>query len=251
MADKKTYALLCPTRGRPTRAINMALSAHMTADDSSRIEVLYYVDDDDPEKTAYQGSLEKLLLAADGIGRVDFLIGERISVSWMWTLLARQSKADVFLMQNDDVMFRSNGWDRRLDEETSKFPDDIYCMWFDDGFQGKNPCAFPIVSRRWVETLGYFSPGIFEFLFNDTWIVDIGRRVGRLHYIDDIYVEHLHFLAGKAEFDQTYKDNYGHIDPKVHYHQGKAGRDYEIYQRSAHYREADAQLLRAIMTERE
>ncbi len=47
--NKKTYAVLCPTRSRAERAFNMAASVFATAADFDRIEILFYVDDDDPE----------------------------------------------------------------------------------------------------------------------------------------------------------------------------------------------------------
>ena len=50
-----------------------------------------------------------------------------------------------------------------------------------------------------------FSPGIFNFLYNDTWIFDIAKRVGRGHYIPQVTAEHLHFSTGKSKKDKTSK----------------------------------------------
>lgn len=110
-------------------------------------------------------------------------------------------------MANDDEVWITKGWDRRLNEEADKFPDDIYCIYFDDGYIHDKGCSFPMISRKWFETLGYFTPGIFKFLANDTWIEYTARYIDRLHYVPDVLVEHRHHLYGNAEIDNTYKRN--------------------------------------------
>ncbi len=62
---------------------------------------------------------------------------------------------DVIIMGNDDLIYRTPEWDNILIKELSTIKDDIYCAWFDDGINGEKHCAFPIISRKWVETLGY------------------------------------------------------------------------------------------------
>ena len=110
-------------------------------------------------------------------------------------------------MANDDEVWITKGWDRRLNEESDKFPDDIYCIYFDDDIFHDKGCSFPMVSRKWYDTLGYFTPGIFKFLANYTWIEYIVRHINRLHYVPDVLVEHIHHLYGSAEIDNTYKRN--------------------------------------------
>ena len=55
-------------------------------------------------------------------------------------------------------------------------------MWMDDRINRENHCAFPIVSRKWCETLGYFTPGVFHFGYNDTWVFDIAQRVAPMSF---------------------------------------------------------------------
>ena len=64
---------------------------------------------------------------------------------------------------------------------------------------------FPIVSRKWFNTLGYFTPGCFEFTFNDGWITDLGSRINRLHYVKKVKVPHLHADIGLAQKDKTWQ----------------------------------------------
>ena len=142
------------------------------------------------------------------------------------------------MLSNDDQVYKDKGWDVIIDRERNKFPDEIYCMWFNDGINGPNLCAFPIISRRWYETLGYFTPEIFEYFYVDTWIMDIARRAGRLHYIPHILVEHMHFTQGKSEYDATYRRNRP---------EGMASTDESLFENTAEQRQAEAlKLIRLI-----
>ena len=109
------------------------------------------------------------------------------------------------MMGNDDCMFTTKDWDIILDDEVNKFPDEIYCIWFDDGMRSYMYGDFPIVSKKWFNILGYFTPGCFEFTFNDVWIIDLATRLGRIHYVKRIKVPHLHADKGLSQKDTTWE----------------------------------------------
>jgi hypothetical protein len=111
-------------------------------------------------------------------------------------------------MGNDDLVYQTDGWDEKLDRELDQYRQDkVYVAWMNDGINGEKHCAFPIVSREWYECLGRFTPGCFNFGYNDTWIFDVGKMLDRCHYIPFIKAEHLHFSTGKSEMDDTYARN--------------------------------------------
>ena len=122
-----------------------------------------------------------------GLNRCLFLVGEPIGISKAWNELAQQCRGNLLIMAADDQIYNTVGWDTRLDEEVQKYPDRIFCMWFNEGHWGEKLCTFPIVSRHWYATLGYFTTGIFECLYDDLWITDLAHRVDRLHYIGLVY----------------------------------------------------------------
>ena len=198
------FAILTPSRQRPGRLDSFIQSVHGLANDKGRVFTYNYIDSDDPRIKAYEEYQRK-----QPVNNIN-CIGEPQSVSKSWNVIAQKAiddGADVLIMGNDDMLYRTQDWDLLLDKEIEKFPDHIYCMWFEDLINGSNHCAFPIVSRVWYETLGYFAPGIFNFGYNDTWTFDIAKRIGRTHFIPNVVNEHLHFTTGKSGADETTQRN--------------------------------------------
>ena len=167
---RSTLSLLCPSRGRPAGLRTLIESVAATASLKQRVEILVYIDADDPNMAGYQETFDALRNAGLGLGRLEGIVGPPQSVSISWNLLASACGGDILMMANDDQVYVQSGWDERLDQATADYPDGIYCMWFDDGINAGRHCAFPIVSRRWYESLDYFTPGVFEFIANDTWM---------------------------------------------------------------------------------
>jgi hypothetical protein len=200
-----------------------------------------YIDSDDPRIKAYNEYSEKQNK------NCTYIIEKPQSVSKSWNVLAHASMtlseepADILIMGNDDMVYRTQDWDQLLIEETRKYPDQIYCMWFEDLINGQNHCAFPIVSRKWYETLGYFTPGIFNFGYNDTWIFDVAKRIGRHHFIPNVVNEHLHFTTGKSSADDTTHRNRTQAVGNLY------DKDKLIFEQSVDQREQAAEKLRSVM----
>jgi hypothetical protein len=57
-----------------------------------------------------------------------------------------------------------------------------------------------------VSTLGYMAPPAMVHLCVDLVWLDWGRGMGRITYLDDMVIEHLHPAAGKAELDAGYEE---------------------------------------------
>lgn len=240
LSSNATISLLAPTRGRPDQAMRLALSVLQTASRPEQVELLFYVDSNDLEKANYEKAIEQHKSQLDRFRRCLLVVAEPIGISKAWNVLAALSQGDLLIMAADDQTYNTAGWDDRLLIETQRFEDEIFCIWFNDGHWGKKLCTFPIVSRKWCLTLGYFTTGLFECLYDDLWIMDLAQRLDRLHYIPDVLTEHLHWSYGKSDIDATYAwkqvNDAGQLKPTVR-------RDMNLFSRTAPYREADAQRL--------
>lgn len=187
--EMNEISILTPTRERVEMCERMIQSVIDTVNHPERIELCFHVDWDDPQHENY---LEMFKKYKDNPCQLIYSVDEPMSVSKSWNLIAEYCSGDILKMGNDDIIYQTKGWDDKLDEEVKKFPDYIYVIWFNDGKRRKKLSTFPIVSRKWYDVLGYFTPGVFEFYYNDTWIWDIARQLDRLHYLDHISMPHLH-----------------------------------------------------------
>jgi hypothetical protein len=239
----KNIAILTPTRARPGRLDTFIESVYQTAANPERVFCWNYIDDDDPRVKAYTDYADR---QHDNSCN---LISEKDSVSVSWNTLAlyatskelTDNVADILVMGNDDLIYRTQGWDTIVEEESNKFPDEIYCMWMEDLINGEKHCAFPIVSRKWYTTVGYFTPGVFNFGYNDTWIFDVAKRVGRTHFIPNVVNEHMHFTAGKSVMDDTYERNRTQERGNLY------EKDKVIFEDTASKRQADAGKLMEVI----
>lgn len=219
-------SVLTPTRGRPEWLTRMVESLHETS--SGDVEAVLYVDDDDPDT---------IDCAADLKAKYGTLcrVGPRLTMSRYWNELLPLASGDFFLHGNDDIVFRTPGWDRMVDYYFSFIPDKIAFVYgSDEGQHFENFGAHGIVHRKWVETVGYFIPPHFSSDYGDTWLNEVAKSIGRSCYLPFI-VEHLHFMFAKAPLDETYRARL-----ERHYRD----HNHDIWVRTQPERERDAEKLR-------
>ena len=225
--------IMCPSRERPDRLSDMLDSLERTT--TRDIEILVSVDSDDP-------CLSDYMKLKDRISKL-FVCKKGKCVGEQWNIMAKEANGDLLMMANDDLIWHTNDWDTIIRNRVhDAYKDGIYVAWADDGTgKAHERCAFPIVSRRWYETLGYFTPECFNHLWCDTWVTDIGRRLRRLCYIPEVLVEHCHFNFKKADFDKTYQRHRVGAEAKK-----KRADDKEMYRVTAPQRSKDAEKLQRL-----
>lgn len=122
----------------------------------------------------------------------------------------------------DDHRPRTPLWDARYVEALDVLQG-IGVVYGDDTIQGPNIPTQVAMSAAIPRTLGYFCPPGFRHLYLDNVWKLWGESIGRLKYLPDVVVEHLHPVAGKAEWDQHYRDRNA---PAVAEHDHAAWRTY-------------------------
>jgi hypothetical protein len=196
---KPRISLLCPTRGRHVLVERFFVSVAETASQLGQIEVILYVDDDD---------VDSHFLDSDVL-KVTRIIGPRASMGTYNSICYEAAKGDIIILVNDDMVIRTPGWDKKVIEFDAKIPDKIYLAYGNDFFKKGDLCTFPILSRRTCELLVEPYPKEYRGAFIDFHLFDIFKRLqhagfDRIHYMDDVVFEHLHYRTGKAPFDETY-----------------------------------------------
>ena len=102
-------SILTPTRNRPNNCERFIKSIYNTAWERGGIELLFYVDKDDPAVEAYKDLERHCKTEYIGLYNVRFIIGEPQSVSISWNDLAKECTGDVLIMGNDDLVYRTPG----------------------------------------------------------------------------------------------------------------------------------------------
>lgn len=220
-------SVLVPTRNRPASVQRLLDSAYDTA--AYDPEFIFYVDEDDTS------SID--VINRHG-GDTTLVVGPRVVLSEMWNRCWEKARFDVGMHCGDDIVFRTRDWDDRVVSEFNTCPDKILFVHGRDGLQDANLGTHGFLHRNWVDTVGYFVPPYFSSDMNDVWLTEVADALDRRRYLPDIYTEHMHPVAGKAELDQTHRERLErHQRDDVH----------RIYRRRARERQHDVDKLRAFI----
>lgn len=192
--------VIVPSRGRPH---NVAALLSAWADTATgAADLLVALDDDDPTRDDY----ESLTLPWHWPGNPPLwtvgprrrLVGTLNNVA---ALHASEYGSLGFL--GDDHRPRSRAWDARFVECLSAGTGVVYG---NDLLQRERmPTAVALTSDI-VSTLGYMVPPALVHLCADLVWLDWGTALGRITYLPDVILEHLHPAAGKATLDDGYRD---------------------------------------------
>lgn len=196
-----SISILLPTRGRPEQAERLLHSVVEMSADPSRLEVILYVDEDDTASHAIQ--CDELSISQ--------IIGPRLNMGGLNMACLKRATGDIIVPLNDDMVIRTSGWDHRLIAIHEKFPDEVYLAYPNDLHTGELLCSTPILSRTTCEVLTHPFPEAYQGGFIDYHIMDIFKRLqvlgeGRVVYLGDVVIEHLHYQYGKSESDATYEE---------------------------------------------
>ncbi len=220
-------SILCPTRRRGTQFTQMVASARLTAKNHP-LEVVAYVDEDvRGEADTYRELLN-----------VKCVVGPRTVLTDCWNRCLPLVTGDIVMQGNDDVIFRTPGWDQMVEAAFAACEDKILLVHGDDlGFGRERAGAHCFVHRRWVEVVGYFIAPHFSSDFGDVWLNDVANALGRRRFVNFV-VEHMHPDLGKAPVDETTRERKAR-----HARDDVAG----LYQRLAPRRAEDVAKLRAVI----
>ncbi|TGB13863.1 hypothetical protein [Streptomyces sp. MZ04] len=192
--------VIIPTRGRP-QAVPEIVQAW--DDTGATADLLFAVDTDDPELAAYKKNAAEY----KGDERVRFTFGKRRRlVGTLNQQAVKAAKSYRFLaFMGDDHRPRPAAmpWDARIRECLSGGPGIVYG---NDLLQGEAMATAVAMTSDIVETLGYMAPPALVHLCVDLCWVEWGRGMGRITYLDDMVIEHLHPAAQKAPMDVGYAE---------------------------------------------
>ena len=191
---------IVPSRGRPQNAADLITAWTDLTYDSKLVFVL---NDDDPTLDAY------MEIVTDDSGYFLMRSPARSMVEALnWAAL--QMTDDFVGFMGDDHRPRTKFWDSSL--ETRMKESGALIAYGNDLIQGPALPTAVLLNRRVITANGYMAPPVLRHLYVDNYWRALGEGVGSLMYCGDVVIEHVHPIAGKAEWDDGYaRVNAGHM----------------------------------------
>ena len=195
-------SVLCPTRARPALAARLWKSVMETASSPDEIEIMVYLDQDDPETGGYQHEIDAFRAACRS--ELFALVGKPSGGAvYAINSLAMRMKGEIAVAFGDDVIVETPGWDKILTERVARFKDNVYLAWFADGNRNAELALHPAVSRDVILGLGYFACPLFRHLYSDVYATELFRSIGRDVFIGEVIARHYNPEYGDREEDMT------------------------------------------------
>lgn len=202
---------LCPTRENPDGAREMIRSFYATIHRLNS-DVVLVVDQDDPYLNQYLAIPEEFRWVEVTAGQVrrhemvQVMVVEGGSLTKATNeAVARMWDSDAIVGHvGDDHRFRTPGWDTRIRDILLEAPGVVYA-W--DGFRSAWASAW-WTNMKIIRTLGWLAvPGSMHLTIDDVFM-DIGAGIGRLTFLEDVLIEHLHPASGKVAWRPIVQSHY-------------------------------------------
>lgn len=196
-APTANLLVIVPSRSRPQNVARLTAAWGDTGA-WGVADLLIAVDTDDPALPGYMA--------------LELPEGARLTVADIWrpmvhklNLEATREMGRYFALgfMGDDHVPLTAGWATRyLDTLRELGSGIVYCR--DDYQNEKLPTQWSLTSDIVKALGGRMTPANVEHLYCDNAILDLGRRADCIRYLDDVTIQHRHYINQLAERDDQY-----------------------------------------------
>jgi len=220
--DKPKLLVLCPSRGRANKIMDMLKSYEETVDfDHTRLQVL--LDKDDKDLRKYSKGLPSW---------VSIKVFDR-QYDWTYTTeiinraFVQDRDFEYYSVINDDIEFLTYGWDKAFCNKgkITTGIDDTMMKVYEGRKQVIPMKGFPIISGidgDIPRALGWLQYPKLKHTAGDNIWYWLGKRLDMAYLDEDIHWNHHNALLGDGEEDDTYKrtnvNSSGMMDDYYTYH---------------------------------
>jgi hypothetical protein len=107
---------------------------------------------------------------------------------------------DAVGFMGDDHRPRTFGWDASFMAAIQR----RHIVYGNDTIQGVNLPTHVVMPAEIVKLIGRIVPDRLQHMYMDNYWKTLGETAGCLEYMGDVVIEHMHPIAGKAEWDEGY-----------------------------------------------
>ena len=187
----RNLVILVPSRNRPESIAELIKSLDETETESDLIVI---VDSDEPQMNAYlEIGCDVLMVEKNGKGMAKPL---------NFAANHYRDKYRHFAFLGDDHRPRTKNWDLHFINTLDELGTGL--VYGNDLLQGENLATAVGMTGNIVNALGGMVPPDMIHLYLDNFWMTLGKDLNALRYIPEVVLEHLHPIAGKAEWDEGY-----------------------------------------------
>jgi hypothetical protein len=186
----KTNLVILPSRSRP-ESVERGVKA---LQEHSRIsDIIVAIDKDQ----------SKLYPRLDG---VKYEVNKRLRMNGTLNLVAKKyaDKYETIYFLGDDHLVKTPGWDEILYESIKERGYGL--SYGNDLLQGQKLATAVMMSTNIIRAIGYMAPPKLIHLYMDNFWMSLGQALDCLKYEQRAIIEHLHYVAGKADNDAQYQE---------------------------------------------
>ena len=186
--------VLCPTRNRPERALELQESFEDTISKTNfTASLVFAVDNNDPKKNDYFSLVNNIVILNDNeTGNLTKATNYLAARFWDLDL--------IFGHVGDDHRFITPDWDIIIEQVLAQ-PGVAYG---NDLIQGEKLPTAVFINSIIPRTLGWFALPACQHLNIDNAWKDIGNGIGRLTYLPDLIIKHEHPAGNFIPWDEDY-----------------------------------------------
>lgn len=190
-------AVLVPTRSRPHN-VEPIVRAWGETGAFGVADLIFIVDGDDPQADAYTAEFSQY----PQVQRVFAMKWEPLvpKLNRQAVLAAGEYNAVAFM--GDDHIPRTPMWAHRLVCRHRLQRAGI--VYGRDGIQDQSLCTWWSMDSRVINALGKMVPADVQHMYCDNSVKMLGELAHCLLYDDEIFIEHMHPIVGKAPMDEQY-----------------------------------------------
>lgn len=200
--------VVIPSRGRPEACREAVWAIRETAAFIAT-SVVVVIDSDDPCRPDYTFPTPEHRAEVSVVSLPPEETGSLIrATNTVARRIARDDPTAIIGNLNDDHRCRTVGWDRAIMEALVK-PGIAYG---NDLIHGERLPSAPFVSAQIVNALGWYFLPTAEHMYGDDALRILGQALGRIHYLPDVVIEHMHPAVDKGTWDAGYDRAYASVE---------------------------------------